>query len=136
MTTTINASPSNGIVQTADGSGVLKVQSNGVTTNALAWGSYAYVGVGSTPTKNSAYNISSITRNSTGNYTFAFTTSVSDSVYSVVAIPLYNATTQSMVSQTYSKTTTSFVVQLGYTAGTAGQLTAYDFGVDFAVFGN
>jgi hypothetical protein len=37
MVSIVNASPTNGIVQTADGSGVMKLQSNGVTTNALAW---------------------------------------------------------------------------------------------------
>lgn len=135
MTTTINASPTNGLVQTADGSGILKVQSNGVTTNALAWGSYAYVAAGSTPTLRSSYNISSITRNSTGSYTFAFTNSVSDANYSVVTIPSFPST-QSMLSNVFSKTTTSFNIQTGYVTSTVGAMTNYDYGVDFSVFGN
>ena len=65
MASTLNASTSsNGIVQTADASGILNIQSNGVNTNAQAWGSYAFVGVGSVPTVRKSY---SITRNSTGN---------------------------------------------------------------------
>jgi len=41
MTTTINASTSSGLVNTADTSGIIKLQSNGVTTNALAWVNFA-----------------------------------------------------------------------------------------------
>ena len=42
MVATINASvSSSGIVSTADGSGILKVQSNGVATNSLVWCNYA-----------------------------------------------------------------------------------------------
>jgi hypothetical protein len=80
MTTTINASPSNGIVQTADGSGVMKLQSNGVTTNALAWVNFN--GTTSPGTINSQYNVSSVTRNGTGDYTLNFTAALSDANYS------------------------------------------------------
>jgi hypothetical protein len=78
MTTTINASPSNGIVQTADGSGVLKVQSNGVTTNALAWVNFNGTG---TVAIRSSYNVSSITDNGAGDYTVNFATALSDANY-------------------------------------------------------
>ena len=73
MTTIINASTTNGLVQTADGSGVLKVQSDGKTTNALAWVNF----VGSSGTRNASYNVSSVTRNSAGNYTINFATALS-----------------------------------------------------------
>jgi len=83
MTCTINASTSSSaIVSTADGSGVLKVQSNGVTTNALAW--VRFNGV-TTVTIASSYNISSVTRTSTGIYTANFTIATSDANYVVVA---------------------------------------------------
>ena len=78
MTTTINASPTNGLVQTADGSGVLKVQSNGVTTNALAWVNFNGTG---TVAIRSSYNVSSITDNGTGDYTVNFATALSDANY-------------------------------------------------------
>jgi hypothetical protein len=78
MTTTINASPTNGLVQTADGSGVLKVQSNGVTTNALAWVNFNGTG---TVAIRSSYNVSSITDNGTGDYTVNFATPMSDVNY-------------------------------------------------------
>lgn len=80
MTTTINASPTNGLVQTADGSGVLKVQSNGVTTNALAWVNFNGTG---TVAIRSSYNVSSITDNGTGDYTVNFATALSDTNYAV-----------------------------------------------------
>ena len=80
MTTTINASPTNGLVQTADGSGVLKVQSNGVTTNALAWVNFNGTG---TVAIRSSYNVSSITDNGTGDYTVNFATALSDANYAM-----------------------------------------------------
>lgn len=83
MTTTINASPTNGLVQTADGSGVLKVQSNGVTTNALAWVNFNGTG---TVAIRSSYNVSSITDNGTGDYTVNFATALSDANYAAVGM--------------------------------------------------
>lgn len=135
MTTTINASTSTGLVNTADTSGIIKLQSNGVTTNALAWGSYAYVASGSTPTLRSSYNISSITRNSTGSYTFAFTTALADANYSVSAMPTFTST-QSFIANVFSKTTTSVNIQTGYVTSIGGAITNYDYGVDFEIFGN
>ena len=78
MTTILNASPTNGLVQTADGSGVLKCQSNGVTTNALAWVNFNGTG---TVAIRSSYNVSSITDNGTGDYTVNFATALSDANY-------------------------------------------------------
>jgi hypothetical protein len=78
MTTTINASPTNGIVQTADGSGVMKLQSNGVTTNALAWVNFN----GTNGSIRSQYNVSSVTRVAAGNYTITFTNAMADTNYS------------------------------------------------------
>lgn len=80
MPVTINASPTNGLVQTADGSGIMKLQSNGVTTNALAWATFT----GSTGAILSSYNISSITRNGTGSWTTNFTNALTDNNYSAV----------------------------------------------------
>jgi hypothetical protein len=83
MTSIINASPSNGITQTADGSGVMKVQSNGVTTNALAWVNFNGT-LSGTITPRANYNVSSITKNSTGNYTLNFTNALTDANYATV----------------------------------------------------
>lgn len=80
MACIINASTSNGLVNSADGSGQLKVQSNGVTTNALAWVNFNGTG---TVAIRSSYNVSSITDNGTGLYSVNFTNALADANYSV-----------------------------------------------------
>jgi hypothetical protein len=80
MPVIINASPTNGLVQTADGSGIVKLQSNGVTTNALAWVNF----VGSSGTRNASYNVSSVTRNGTGDYTVTFASALTDANYAAL----------------------------------------------------
>jgi len=77
MTTTINASTSSGLVNTADTSGIIKLQSNGVTTNALAWVNFA----GASGTRNASYNVSSVTRTTTGQYVVNFATALTDANY-------------------------------------------------------
>lgn len=79
MTTLINAVASTGLTQTADGSGIIKVQSNGVTTNALAW--VRFDGTAASPTAAASYNVTSITKNATGDYTITFTNALADTNY-------------------------------------------------------
>jgi uncharacterized phosphosugar-binding protein len=81
MVTTVNASTSSGLVNTADTSGIIKLQSNGVTTNALAWCNFN--GIVTTSIR-ASYNISSVTRNGTGDYTFNFTNALTDANYAIV----------------------------------------------------
>jgi hypothetical protein len=82
MATILNAVSGTGLTQTADGSGVIKLQSNGVTTNALAWVNFN--GTSATPiTPRANYNISSVTKNGTGDYTLNFTSALSDANYTV-----------------------------------------------------
>ena len=94
MTTTINASPTNGLVQTADGSGVLKVQSNGVTTNALAWVNFNGATVGTNAAR-AAYNVTSVTKNGAGDYTINFTNAMTDANYVVLGNIASNYTSSS-----------------------------------------
>ena len=82
MTTTVNASTSSGLVNTADTSGIIKLQSNGVTTNALAWVNFNGTG---TVAIRASYNVSSITDGGTGAYVVNFTTALSDANYAVGA---------------------------------------------------
>lgn len=83
MVTTVNASTSSGLVNTADTSGVIKIQSNGVTTNAIAWCNFN--GTLTSPiTPNANYNVSTVTKTATGNYTLNFTNALSDANYSAV----------------------------------------------------
>lgn len=111
MVATINASvSSSGIVSTADGSGILKVQSNGKTTNALAWVNFQG-GAGNTAGAiNAAYNVGSITVNGTGDYTLNFTNALSDANYAALVVGQYNANNTSNYGFQYtpvSLTTTS-----------------------------
>jgi hypothetical protein len=78
MATILNAVSGTGLTQTADSSGVMKVQSNGVTTNALAWVNFNGV---TTTTIRSSYNVSSVTRTAAGVYTINFANSMSDANY-------------------------------------------------------
>jgi hypothetical protein len=133
MTTTINASPSNGIVSTADGSGVMKLQSNGVTTNALAWVNFNGTG---TVAIRSSYNVSSITDNGTGDYTVNFTTALSDANYAVTGLCGYNTgvteATFVTLNTTVVPTTTSYRIKTRDASTTAFDSTY----VLSSVFGN
>ena len=104
MTTTINASNSGsgGLIQTADASGVLALQTAGTTavsidtsqnlafnsgygSVATAYGCRAWVNFNGTGTVaiNASGNVSSITDNGVGDYTVNFTTSMPDANFSV-----------------------------------------------------
>ena len=102
MTTTINAATSTGLSVSSDGSGIVKLQSNGVATNALAWVNYN----GSAATIRSAYNVSSVTKNGGGDYTLNFTTALSDANYVVnVSAPMYTTTNGSVLARIYGSAT-------------------------------
>jgi len=137
MASIINASPTNGIVQTADGSGVLKIQSNSVTTNALAWGTFQ----GASGTIDASYNVSSVTRNSTGDYTITYTNAMPNANYAWMGSCSQNLSgnpanfcvgyPDNSSLQTYSTTQTRVTVKAGYPSGMADVPR-----VTFVVFGN
>ena len=132
MTTTINASPTNGLVQTADGSGVLKVQSNGKTTNALAWVNFNGTG---TVAIRSAYNVSSITDNGAGDYTVNFTTALSDANYSSCASASFAA--DAALVGFVSSTTSALRITTDYVTSFSAATTPLDAQyVNIAIFGN
>lgn len=131
MTTIINAVASTGLTQTADGSGIIKLQSNGSTTNALAWARWvgnpvSFVG--------SAYNISSVTRTATGTYTVAFTNATSDGNYNVYVTGYGSDGNSNNSVNNTTTTTSSFVV---YTAANSSGSVAVDKAqASVIVFGN
>ena len=139
MTTTINASTSTGLVSTADTSGIIKLQSNGVTTNALAWGRFSYSG--STITTKSTYNISSITYVSQGLFLIAMTNATTDANYSISGGVGDPTNTSSGAWFTYgynvntggfTPTTTQFRIQIYYATANANNISD----VSFVIFGN
>lgn len=97
--------------------GVLSV-SNGMTGIAKAWLNYN----GSTQTIRASFNISSVTRNSTGNYTANFTTAMPNVNY--VLAGSQNSSTQNMNPTPTSLLTTSVTF---YTTGGAGEGSGVQF---------
>ena len=130
MTSTINAVASTGIVTTSDGSGVIKVQSNGVTTNALAWVNF----VGSSGAITSSYNVSSVTRNGTGDFTVNLATTMADANYTVLGTVqgVGSGATIFLQKSATNPTTTSYSI---YTVTIAGVL-ADSPRTYSAIFGN
>lgn len=128
MTSIINASPSNGITQTADGSGIMKVQSNGVTTNALAWAQFN----GTSATVGQSYNISSVTRTSTGNYTVNFTNSLSSTSYSAISNACNPASSANIAATRLTSTVSSFTVNTYTVVGSAADCSD----ISIVIFGN
>jgi hypothetical protein len=72
---------------------------------ATAWVNFGYVN--SSITIRSSYNISSVIKNSAGNYTINFTTSLTDANYVIVTSA--NAQ-QNLISQISSQSSSSFVL--------------------------
>ena len=118
MASIINASPTNGIVQTADGSGILKIQSNSVTTNALAWVNFNGV---TTATVRASYNVSSVTRSSTGIYVINFSTTTTDANYvPVLSVGNFNGSAGCVGgTSNATRTTSSLTIQTTNSAQTA-----------------
>jgi len=133
MTTTLNAVTSTGLVQTSDGSGVIKVQSNGVTTNALAWMNFN--GIVTTSIR-ASYNVSSVTRNGTGDYTMNFTNAMADANYCFVgSVQLSTANNNLTITPAYSTAPTTTAMRFCTSAGATA--TLYDCGYIYvAIFGN
>lgn len=136
MTVTINAVTSTGLVQTSDGSGVIKLQSNGTTTNAIAWVNFD--GTTSPGTIKASYNTSSVTKNGTGDYTINFTNALTDANYAFSAIGrMGNGSGVSLIylQTSYTKTTSAF--RFG-TVSNVGGTNAVNDSADAAliIFGN
>jgi hypothetical protein len=120
MSSIINASvSSNGIVSTADASGILLCQSNGKNINAMAWANFN----GTAATLTNGYNISSITRNSTGLYTLAFTTAMTNANYTVNATGGSANRVLTCDNATTANTTSAFVVRQTDLSGTVQDYT-------------
>jgi len=87
-------------------------------------------------TPRSSYNVSSITKNGTGDYTINFATPMADANYSVTATANTNSTF--IVAQTYSQATSSVRIQTG--AGNASYYNLFTITdasiISTAIFGN
>ena len=97
--------------------GVLAVQ-NGMTGIAKAWVNYN----GSAQTITASFNVSSVTRNSTGNYTVNFSTSMPNADYSIAGFCKNNAVSDLTIGATPSMTKTASAFQF-YCVSFAGVQT-------------
>ena len=135
MTTTLNAVSGTGLVQTSDGSGIVKLQSNSVTTNALAWVNFNGV---TTATIRASYNVSSVTRNGTGDYTVNFATALADANYVPLVTQQRTANGTTVTFPNISSTTapTTSAVRVG-NDGSGATTTSADAAIFCVViFGN
>ena len=157
MSVTINASTSSGLVQSADTSGVLALQSNGTTELTVAstgvtvadnllfnsgYGS-AVIGYGcrawvnfdgtGTPAIRASGNVSSITDNGTGDYTVNFTTAMPDANYSVTAALGGSTILGADLTLLGATAPTTSAIRIGTRGTTSGTLTDTTY-VDVAIF--
>jgi hypothetical protein len=70
---------------------------------AKAWVNF----VGSTAVINGSFNVSSVTRNATGDYTINFTTAMTNANYAITFGVLYGASTTTLVPCIYTTPTTT-----------------------------
>jgi hypothetical protein len=107
VTTISGASTITGVSTLNAASGVLATQ-NGMTGIAKAWVNFA----GATGTINGSFNVSSVTRNGTGDYSVNFTTAMPNANYAGLGMGRRNSATQRAVlmvmnsSATYDQFTT------------------------------
>ena len=137
MATIINAVSGTGLTQSADASGQIKIQSNGITTNALAWVNFN--GTSVTPiTPRANYNISSVTKNGTGDYTLNFTNAMSDANYTITGVADAGGSTIAggvCLYTSYSPSTTSARIN-SYSIGSSANALMDKSYINVAIFGN
>jgi hypothetical protein len=122
MACIINASTSAGLVQSADTSGVLEFQSNGVQIGTLCRAWVNFNGTGTVAIR-ASFNVSSITDNGGGNYTVNFTTAMPDANYATVTTTNRSTTNPTIVNisriadEVAAPTTSAVRVVQGVVAG-------------------
>jgi hypothetical protein len=169
MAVTLNASTTTGLVQSADLSGSLNIQSNGTTvlgvtstgiavtgthsvtgtqsvggnlsfnsgygSSAVAYGCRAWVnfdGTG-TPAIRASGNVSSITDNSTGDYTVNFTNALTDTNYSICGTAGANPSFFAQVLSPYPYSTQTTSAMRFRVFGSASTLSDVDL-LSIAIF--
>jgi hypothetical protein len=152
MAVTLNASTSSGLVQTADTSGVLTLQSNGTDAAsvsgsnfqfnsgygsvATAYGCRAWVNFNGTGTVaiRASGNVTSITDNGTGDYTVNFTTALTDANYCVSGSCLGGSSAGSNylvfggknANTSNTQTTTAVQITTSFVSNTSGSSSLFD----------
>jgi len=163
MAVTINASTTTGLVQSADTSGSLNIQSNGTTvlgvtstgtsvtgtqsvsgnlsfnsgygSSAVAYGCRAWVNFDGTgtPAIRASGNVTSITDNGTGDYTVNFTNAMPDANYSICGTAGANPTYFAQVLSPYPYSTQTTSAMRFRVFGSASTLSDVDL-LSIAIF--
>jgi len=96
---------------------------NCIQGSAKAWVNFGYVS--SAMTTRASYNVSSVTRNGTGDYTITFTNAFSDANYAGAAISCQDATGNRNVFANfpYSQVPTTTTARVGTCAGNSATMT-------------
>ena len=103
--------------------GVLATQ-NGMTGIAKAWVNFDGV---TTITVRDSFNVSSVVRNSAGNYTVNYTTAMPNANYACVRTSGLSITDSSWISaSTLAQTTSAITFETGFPRSTGGSLTPAD----------
>jgi hypothetical protein len=105
--------------QLQDGAGNSTSMDNAIYGSAKAWVNFN--GVSGSVAIRASYNVSSVTRSSTGVYVISFTNAFTDTNYCSVGMCGYNNTTGTMLSQEigqYAPTTSSCTYSTLYQNGT------------------
>jgi hypothetical protein len=111
--------------------GVLATQ-NGMTGIAKAWCNFT----GSSATINGSFNVSSVTRNSTGNYTVNFTTAMSNANYAwAISYVLQGSNTNASSAINSSPTTSAINVLMQRQAASGGTYYDTDYQCAVTIFG-
>lgn len=109
-----------------DDTGVLATQ-NGMTGIAKAWVNFTGSG-----TIAAQFNVSSITKNGSGDYTVNFTTALPDANYSAVVSPISGI--RAMIITTNTLAAGSFKIQINYINFPGSNLPTIDSDCSVAVF--
>jgi hypothetical protein len=108
------------------------------TTDPIKGSLRAWVHFGATGTITASYNVSSVTKNASGDWTLNFTTALTDANYGYTGFASF-ATAYGIWfwSGATTKTASAFRVLTGYASNTTGTLTAADYTTHYlAIFGN
>jgi hypothetical protein len=112
-----------------DGAGNSTAMDNAIYGSAKAWLNYNAV----TPAVVASYNISSVTYNSTGNYTANFTNAFTSNKYAVLTTAS-NLSTTTRMSGPATQNTGSCVLLMQYPSSTGGSTSAIDNQILSAAF--
>lgn len=103
---------------------------NAIQGSAKAWVNFA----GATGTVRTSYNVSSVTRNATGDYTVNFTAAFADTNYAAVASTAWQSgTALNAITTDFTTSRTTTAIRLGASCYTTGPVSQDPLTISLAV---